>query len=204
MAKKGKTTHYVNNAEFLAEMIKYKEQYAKYAEDPTQSTPPPRPSEYIGKAILSIATNLSTKGNFANYTYRDEMISDAIENCFQYLKNFDPDKSSNPFAYFTQISHYAFLRRIQREKRQAYTKVKMFENANIDKYNIANYAGEEVLDSDNPVAAAFNLTEKDIDFFDSQKTSTSKIETPSKATKKPKKPKTKKALENFFQDEPNG
>jgi hypothetical protein len=202
MTQKRKSTHYVKNDEFLAEMIKYREEYLKHEKDPDKF-PRPRPSEYIGKAILSIATNLSSKGNFANYTYRDEMVSDAIENCFQYLKNFDPSKSSNPFAYFTQISHFAFIRRIQKEKRQAYTKVKLFENAKIDKYNIANYAGEEVLDAANPMAAAFNLTDRDMDFFDNQKPEV-KSKKMTRSVKKPKKPKTKKALENFFQGETNG
>ena len=80
---------------------------------------------------MKIATRLSHKPNFMNYTFRDEMICDGIENCLQYIDNFDPDKSQNPFAYFTQIIYYAFIRRIQKEKKHLYVKYKATENANI-------------------------------------------------------------------------
>ena len=71
----------------------------------------------------------STRPNFINYTYRDEMISDGIENCVNYIGNFNPEKSTNPFAYFTQIIYFAFLRRIQREKKQLYIKHKSLERS---------------------------------------------------------------------------
>ena len=77
---------------------------------------PPRVTEYIGECIYKIATRLSTKPNFINYSYRDEMICDGIENCLQYLNNFNPEKSQNAFAYITQIIYYAFLRRIQKRE----------------------------------------------------------------------------------------
>ena len=67
-------------------------------------------------SVFKIANGLSYRPNFINYTYRQEMISDGIENCLQYIHNFDPEKSKNPFAYFTQIIYYAFIRRIQKEK----------------------------------------------------------------------------------------
>tara|TARA_R110000823_G_scaffold200078_1_gene331090 strand:- start:1387 stop:1971 length:585 start_codon:yes stop_codon:yes gene_type:complete len=89
----------------------------------------PKVPEYIGLCIFRIATRLATKPNFASYTYKDEMISDGIEVCIRYLHNFDPQKSSNPFAYFTQIIYYAFLQRIQKEKKQQYIKNKSFENS---------------------------------------------------------------------------
>ena len=82
----------------------------------------------VGAALLKIANRLSTKPNFINYTFREEMVSDGIENCINYIGNFDPDKSKNPFAYFTQIIYYAFLRRIQKEKKQLYIKHKAIEN----------------------------------------------------------------------------
>ena len=88
----------------------------------------PRIPEYVGECIWQIANRLSTKPNFVNYTYRDEMISDGIENCVMVIKNFDPNKSQNPFAYFTQIIYYAFIRRIQKEKKQTYIKHKSLEN----------------------------------------------------------------------------
>ena len=76
----------------------------------------PPVTNYIGECFLKIANGLSYRPNFINYTYRSEMVSDGIENCLQYIHNFDPEKSKNPFAYFTQIIYYAFLRRIQKEK----------------------------------------------------------------------------------------
>lgn len=113
---------YVNNASFLQAL---KEHKAKVKEAEEQGDPKPRASNYIGECILKIATHLSYKPNFINYTYREEMVSDGIENCLMYLDNFDPDKSSNPFAYFTQIIWYAFIRRIQKEKKQSTIKAKL-------------------------------------------------------------------------------
>ena len=80
---------------------------------------------------MKIAEGLSHKPNFINYTYRDEMIADGIENCLMYFNNFNPDKSNNPFAYFTQIIYYAFLRRIMKEKKQLYVKYKATEQIGI-------------------------------------------------------------------------
>ena len=88
-------------------------------------------TEYIGECIYKIATRLSTRPNFINYTYRDEMICDAIENCIQYINNFDAKKSNNAFAYITQICYYAFLRRIQKEKKQVFIKQKQIEQASV-------------------------------------------------------------------------
>ena len=93
---------------------------------------PPPITNYIGECFLKIATHLSYRPNFINYTYREEMISDGIENCLQYVHNFNPEKSDNPFAYFTQIIYYAFLRRIQKEKKQVTIKHKLIMDANYD------------------------------------------------------------------------
>ena len=122
---RAKSEHYVDNKRLYAEMVEYLNG-VKEAEE-SDSTPPRIP-EYIGECLLKISTRLSTKPNFINYTYRDEMISDGIENCINYIGNFNPEKSSNPFAYFTQIIYYAFLRRIQREKKQLYIKHKALED----------------------------------------------------------------------------
>ena len=97
--------------------------------------------------FLKIATHLSYKPNFVNYMFREDMICDGIENCVQYIKNFDPAKSSNPFAYFTQIIHYAFLRSIQKEKRQMDIRTKIIERSGFDEvfssdgdiYNTSDY-----------------------------------------------------------------
>jgi DNA-directed RNA polymerase specialized sigma24 family protein len=107
-------------------MIKY---INEYNEAKKKGTTPPVASNYIGECIWLIANRLSTNRNFIGYTYREEMIGDAIENCLRYLHNFDPDKSKNPFAYFTQIMYYAFLRRIDKEKKQSYIKYKSIENS---------------------------------------------------------------------------
>ena len=121
---KKKSVHYVDNAKFLEAMKEWKEQ-CKDAEEAGDEKP--RITNYIGECFLKIANGLSYRPNFINYTYRQEMISDGIENCLQYVYNFDPNKSSNPFAYFTQIIYFAFIRRIQKEKKQTHIKHKIIE-----------------------------------------------------------------------------
>ena len=117
--------HYVNNEKFLEQMKEFRIKVKHAKENNLQR---PRVPEYIGECIFKIASHLARKPNFANYTFKDDMISDGVENCLLYIDNFDPDKSSNPFAYFTQIIYYAFLRRIQKEKKQLYVKYKSMEN----------------------------------------------------------------------------
>jgi len=126
MAKRKRSEHYVNNKEFLAALIKYREDI-EIAE--IQGKVKPVIPRYIGECFLKIANHLSFKPNFVNYMFKEDMISDGIENCVQYIHNFNPEKSQNPFAYFTQIIHYAFLRRIQREKRQLEIKNKIIERS---------------------------------------------------------------------------
>ena len=128
MSKK-KSEHYVNNKELLEALIVHR---AKVAEAKEKGLPKPRISNYLGDCFLKIATHLSYKPNFVNYMFREDMISDGIENCVQYIHNFDPEKSKNPFAYFTQIIHYAFLRRIQKEKKQLEIKTKIIEKTGYD------------------------------------------------------------------------
>ena len=134
MAKK-KSEHYVNNKELLAALIDYR---AEVAVAKTKDLPKPRISNYLGSCFLKIATHLSYKPNFVNYMFRDDMISDGIENCVQYIHNFDPEKSRNPFAYFTQIIHYAFLRRIQKEKKQLDIKTKIIERTGFDEVMVVD------------------------------------------------------------------
>ena len=123
--------HYVDNAKFLEEIKKWNEK-RKEAEE--QGEPTPQVTNYIGECFLKIANGLSYKPNFINYTYKQEMISDGIENCLQYIHNFNPEKSKKPFAYFTQIIYYAFIRRIQKEKKQAHIKNKMIEKRSYDTF----------------------------------------------------------------------
>ena len=124
---------YVNNADFLAAIKEHKLKIKTAAE---QGLQPPQLSNYIGECILKIATHLSYKHNFINYTYKDEMILDGIENCIHYVNNFDPEKGSNPFAYFTQIIYYAFIRRITKEKKQSYIKNEMIKNMSFDMFEL--------------------------------------------------------------------
>lgn len=126
---KAKKEHYVNNKEFLAAMTVYRKSVIK-AEREKKDKPPV--SDYIGSCFLKIANHLSYRPNFINYTFRDDMVSDGIENCLQYLDNFNPAKSSNPFAYFTQIIYYAFIRRIQKEKKQTTIKHRLIMDSNYD------------------------------------------------------------------------
>ena len=124
-----RSDHYVNNKELLEAMVVYRKKVAIAKE---KGTDPPAISNYLGECFLKIATHLSYKPNFVNYMFREDMIGDGIENCVQYIHNFDPEKSKNPFAYFTQIIHYAFLRRIQKEKKQLEIKTKIIERTGFD------------------------------------------------------------------------
>mgnify|MGYP003117707280 CR=1 FL=1 len=126
---KKKTEHYVDNKVFLEEMKKYRKKVLS-ARKRNRRDPPI--NDYIGECFLKIANHLSYRPNFINYTYKEDMISDGIENCLTYVANFDPEKSNNPFAYFTQIIYYAFIRRIQKEKKQVTIKHKLIMDANYD------------------------------------------------------------------------
>ena len=141
-ARRTKNQHYVDNQKFLAAIVKYRDlvEIAK-----VRDKPKPRIDEYIGECFLKIATHLSYRPNFINYMYKDDMVCDGIENCIQYIDNFDPAKSKNPFAYFTQIVYFAFLRRIAKEKRQMEIRDKIIEKSgatevfSIDGENKAEY-----------------------------------------------------------------
>jgi hypothetical protein len=116
--------HYVDNELFYSEMCSYIEKVNHSRDNDLE---PPAISEYIGKCFLDISIGLSGRPNFLNYTFKDDMVSDGVENCIQYCSNFSPEKSKNPFAYFTQIVYYAFVRRIERESKQSYVKHKLTE-----------------------------------------------------------------------------
>lgn len=112
--------HYVNNKEFYFEMKQYIEK--------KRNNPETRVPNSIGSKIIKICTRLAFRPNFINYTYKEEMIGDAIENCIAYIDNFNPDKSNNPFSYFTQIAYFAYLRRIEKEKKGTKIKAKFVQN----------------------------------------------------------------------------
>lgn len=121
--------HYIDNAQFLQALIEHKK-LVKAAEKAGEEKP--QVPDYIGDCFIKIANHLAYKSNFINYSFREDMILDAIENCLIYMDNFDPKKSSNPFAYFTQITYYAFVRRIQKEKKHLQTKYRYIESLDID------------------------------------------------------------------------
>ena len=123
------SSHYVDNKKFLQALIEYRQSVVDAAAEGKET---PIVSNYIGECFIKIATHLSYKSNFINYTFKDDMISDGIENCLTAVVKFDPSKGSNPFAYYTQIIYFAFIRRIQKEKKQQATKYKLIENMDID------------------------------------------------------------------------
>lgn len=116
-------------------MLHYKSEVAEAEKNEVE---PPKIPEDIGQSILLICTNLTKKGNFSGYSvqYKQEMVSDAVMDCISAISNFDPDKTNNPFAYFTSIAWNAFIRRIQKEKKQQYIKLKNYEQTfvNNDEY----------------------------------------------------------------------
>ena len=122
-----KKQHYVDNEKFLVVMSDYREKYLQAKDEDLES---PIIPDYAGECFLKIAERLSHRPNFINYAFREEMVSDGIENCVMYASNFNPEKSTNPFAYFTQIIYYAFLRRIEKEKKQLYIKYKTMDEFN--------------------------------------------------------------------------
>ena len=125
MARKQKQ-HYVDNKKFLQEITNYRLAVEAAKRNDEEK---PRITHYLAECFLKIATHLSYRPNFINYMYKEDMISEGVENCVQYIDNFNPEKSKNPFAYFTQIIYYAFLRRIAKEKRQMDIRDKLIEKS---------------------------------------------------------------------------
>jgi len=132
--KKSQSEHYVNNKDFLYALTDYKMAVNRAKES---GEPKPRIPRYIGQCFLKIATHLSYKPNFVNYMFREDMICDGVENCVQYIDRFDTNRA-NPFAYFTQIIYYAFLRRIQKEKKQLDIKSKILEQSGFDEVFVSD------------------------------------------------------------------
>lgn len=115
-----KQKNYINNHDFHEALVEYKKMCELASK---KKQPKPQIPNYLGECWMLIAERLSHKPNFRDYTFREEMIGDGIENCLMYFENFDTTYK-NPFAYFTQIIYYAFLRRIAKEKKQLYVKYK--------------------------------------------------------------------------------
>src|SRR6056300_790624 len=138
--KKRQRQNYIDNKKFLAAKIEFRDSVIEAEEKGERR---PMVPNYVAECIMKIAIHLSYKPNFSNYTFKEDMISDGIENCLQYIDNFNPEKSNNPFAYFTQIIYYAFLRRIAKEKKHLYTKYKYMDetgyNLNLQEGDDTNY-----------------------------------------------------------------
>lgn len=189
-----KKVHYVDNQRFYNEIVLYKK---KVEEAKLAGKEEPRIPDYIGECIWKIAEKLSTKPCFINYSYRDEMVSDGIENCILYFKDYNPDIGQNPFAYFTQVIYYAFLRRIGKEERNRYTIYKNFQHSiihgssigldghiNHDTYNI--YDGDESILT--PSQMYDNINEFMIRFERKEE------------EKKLKRKEKKQGLQNFYEE----
>lgn len=136
--------HYVNNAKFSQAVVDY---VSSLNEAKKTKEPLPKVPDYIAHCFLKICEGLSHKSNFVRYSYREEMVMDAVENCLKAIENYDIEAATrtgrpNAFAYFTQISWYAFLRRIEREKRQQDIKMKYIEQSGIENF-LHNELGDE-------------------------------------------------------------
>tara|TARA_R100000005_G_C4793144_1_gene88843 strand:- start:46 stop:504 length:459 start_codon:yes stop_codon:yes gene_type:complete len=143
-------------------MIEWK---TKVIEAEDSGDPRPPVTNYIGECFLKISEKLANRPNFMNYPYREEMISDGVENCLMYAHNFNPEKSKNPFSYFTQMIYYAFLRRIEKEKKQSYIKLKLMQEN--DDGTLSQWFKENYFDtnSDKNMNDFFSLTDNDVENF---------------------------------------
>ena len=183
--KRGKNS-YINNEKLLEEIVVYLGELKKFKDGKLDLRP--KVSEYIGSAILKIAERLASRPNFSGYSYKEEMIGDGIENCLMYLGNFNPDISKNPFAYLTQIIWFAFVRRIQREKKQQYTKMKLFENSDTSGSFKDHIVKKHNISTENAYAEYLKLSDYDLAYFESKKKAVKKKKIKKKLKKKAKKP----------------
>lgn len=185
MIQKKAKAHYVDNKKFFAEIVEYRK---KLKEARDAGLEDPRIPNYIGECIWKIAEKLSTKPCFMNYSYRDEMVSDGIENCILYFKDYNPEIGQNPFAYFTQVIYYAFLRRISKEEKNRYIMYKNFQQ-NI----IGQYDSNLLRDADDNHLLPTQMYDNINDFM-------SKFEK-KEAVKKEKRKLMQKGLAKFYQEE---
>jgi hypothetical protein len=176
--------HYVNNKQFYEAILEYKKQ----CEDAAQKgLDEPRISNYIGECIYKIAEKLSTKPCFIGYSFRDEMISDGVENCILYFKDYNPNIGSNPFAYFTQVIYYAFIRRISKEEKHRYTLYKNFQEVLLSNHDTSllvdtedkNVLPKQLYDNINVFMAKYEKKETD---------------------KKEKRKQVKQGLQKFYEE----
>jgi hypothetical protein len=152
--------HYIDNEKFCKSMTEWKK-LVNIAENCGDKRPPV--TNYIAECFIKIAEHLSHRPNFINYPFREDMVGDGVENCLLYAHNFDPEKSSNPFSYFTQIIYYAFLRRIEKEKKQAYIKFKCLQMKDVDGKFIDWLKSTEASSYSDFIQKNFSLSEKDLE-----------------------------------------
>jgi len=175
-----KKKEYINNSDFVSALMEHK-RHREFNKE--HNMPAPQLSNYIGECFMKIAEGLSHTHKFINYSYREEMKADGIENCLMYYHNFDPLKSNNAFAYFTQIIYYAFLRRIAKEKKQLYVKYKATQQMGI-------LDEMEFLEMENGNSKQFEMYDNISEFIENYEVA--------KANKKvAKKPK---GIENFLKE----
>lgn len=141
--KKRQRNNFIDNKEFYAAIVEYRKKVdvAKEKGLTKKDEGWPRIPGYIGKCFLDIAEHLSMRPNFSNYMYRQDMVCDAVENCVIYAHNFDPEKSKNPFSYFTQVCWYAFIRRIGKEKRQIEICDKIISKSGFEEFFVGDQLG---------------------------------------------------------------
>lgn len=192
--KKSTKKHYVNNGDLYECMKTYLSQCEECDKDGIER---PKVPEYIGECLFKIAEKLATKPNFMNYTFKEDMILDGVENCLKYITNFNPEKSKNPFSYFTSVIYYAFLRRIEKEKKYTYIKLKAMEN---ELYRHDNIANLNSFDSSNFSVDGNTMYDNFFEFIaDYEKNKEKKNEKKKKS--KSSKGSTKMNLVPFFDDE---
>jgi hypothetical protein len=136
--KKG-SINYIDNKKFYEEMKKFKAA-CNEAEEAGQEYP--KIPNYLGECFYKISNKLSNRPNFINYSYKEDMIGDGIEICIKYIKSFNPEKSNNPFAYFTQVVTNAFIHRINKEQKEQYVKYKSMETLVLNNGNFVMQAGD--------------------------------------------------------------
>ena len=124
--------HYVENRALYEALVEWQKHIRS---NTRKKLPRPPLPDFVAECMVKMANRLSQKAGFVNYTYREDMIGDSLESCLRYIHNFDPAKSTNAFAYITQIIHNAFIRRIQKEQKQLYVKMKIIDQSNfVDSY----------------------------------------------------------------------
>jgi hypothetical protein len=181
---KRKPIHYVDNQKFHREIVEFR----KALEEARRlGNEEPRIPDYIGECICKIAQRLSMRPSFMNYSFRDEMISDGIENSILYFKDYNPEIGQNPFAYFTQVIYYAFLRRIAKEEKNRYTLYKSFQEL-ISTHDVGLF-----VDSDDNHLIPTKLYDNIHAFME-------KFEK-KENFKKEKRKQMKSGLENFYKEE---